>query len=183
MSRKKWICLAITFSLLAAILCACSEPKVHTEIPGGEPGSNPVDFYPAPGNEVPSPDEAISSSPYPSPDEPLPSDWQPRPGDQSLQPGEVFIEQKEILVLESFPPQYILLLKGNLPTVCHQLRVKINPADAQKHILVEVYSLVNPGEACIQVLAPFEVSIPLGSLEAGKYVVVVNGEKAGEISP
>lgn len=181
MSTKKLFRFAITFGLVAALLSACAQPKVQTEIPGGDPGSNPVDFYPAPGNEVPSPDDPVSSSPYPFPDEEEPPAWQPQAGDQALQRGDVFIDQKDILVLESFPPQYMLFIKGNLPTVCHQLRVKLSPANAQNHILVEVYSLYDPGEVCIQVLAPFEVSIPLGSLAEGKYFIVVNGDQAGEI--
>jgi hypothetical protein len=47
--------------------------------------------------------------------------------------------------------------------------------------MVEVYSLVDPDVACIQVLEPFQQGINLGSLPQGSYTVYVNGEQVGEI--
>jgi hypothetical protein len=48
---------------------------------------------------------------------------------------------------------------------------------------VNVYSLVDPAEICIQVLEKFESNIPLGSYSSGNYTVLVNGEPVGEINP
>jgi hypothetical protein len=98
-----------------------------------------------------------------------------------MQRGIVYIDEQNILITESFPPQFELALKGNLPTPCHQLRVQIPEPDRSNQIQVEVYSLVKPGEICIQVLEPFEVQIPLKDLPSGQYTVWVNGEKAGNV--
>lgn len=107
--------------------------------------------------------------------------WEPQPGDDKLQRGNVYLDSREILTQESNPPQFVLELKGNLPTPCHKLRVKVNPPDASGQIQVEVYSLVNPAEICIQVLEPFQVSVPLNDLSSGTYQVLVNQELVGEL--
>lgn len=105
----------------------------------------------------------------------------PLPGDENMQRGNVFIDEVEILVLESFPPQFNLIVRGNLPTPCHQLRWEAQEPDAQNRIEVEVYSLVNPDEMCIQVLQSFEEVISLGSFPDGKYTIWVNGQQSGEV--
>lgn len=112
-----------------------------------------------------------------------PSPWEPQPGDENLARGEAFIDQAEIVTLESFPPQFRLKLSGTLPTPCHQLRVVVSEPDAQERIDVEVYSVVDPNQACIQVVEPFEANIPIGSFTSGEYTVLVNGEQVGEIKP
>ena len=98
-----------------------------------------------------------------------------------MQRGNVYIDEQNILVLESFPPQFKLALKGELPTPCHQLRVRIEEPDQDNRIQVIVYSVVKANELCIQVLEPFQVQIPLEGLPTGQYSVWVNGEKAGKI--
>ncbi|MDO8754446.1 MAG: hypothetical protein Q7J80_11170, partial [Anaerolineales bacterium] len=82
--------------------------------------------------------------------------------------------------LESYPLQFVLALKGSLPTPCHQLRVAVNPPDAGDNVVVAVYSVSIPDEMCVQVLEPFEVNIPLGSFPAGRYTLWVNGEMLTE---
>jgi hypothetical protein len=116
-------------------------------------------------------------------EEPL-NPYAPVNGDEGLQRGEVDIDSQEILILESFPPQFRLHVTGALPTPCHQLRAVVHEPNDQNQIHVEIYSVVNPNTVCIQVLEPFEASIPLGSnLEGGSYTVFVNGELVGEINP
>jgi hypothetical protein len=97
--------------------------------------------------------------------------------------GSVVIEKSELLVMESYPPQIFLSLKGTLPTPCHFLRATIGQPDAEKRIRVEVYALVEPDVICIQIVQPFEVSLPLGSFSEGPYTVLVNDQKVGEINP
>jgi hypothetical protein len=82
--------------------------------------------------------------------------------------------------MESFPPQFMLSLKGNLPTPCHQLRVNVNPPDADNKIMVDVYTVSNPDMICAQVLQPFSETIELGTFPGGHYSVCVNGQLAGE---
>ena len=87
----------------------------------------------------------------------------------------------DILVMESFPPQYMLTLQGTLPTPCHQLRVEVAPPDDQNTIQVSAYSVVDPNAICTQVLSPFQASVPLQGQPSGTYTVLVNGEEAGSI--
>ena len=96
--------------------------------------------------------------------------------------GEVFIEAMEVLTLESFPPQFNLYVSGNLPTPCHELRANVLPPDDQNRIMVDIYTVVDPEMMCIQVIEPFDQTIPLGPLDPGAYTVFVNGQQVGEIS-
>jgi hypothetical protein len=154
------------------------EPPPATNLPPANTTSVP---YPEP-TVGGSPGDVVVSPPYPAPGYETPPAWMPAPGDEKLVRGEVFIDEKQLLTLEIYPPQVMLHLKGSLPTPCHQLRVKVNGPDDQNSIQVEVYSLAKPDEICIQVLAPFDVNIPLRNFPAGKFMVWVNGEKVGEIT-
>lgn len=94
----------------------------------------------------------------------------------SFERGPVYLDSVDLLRMESFPVQFMLSLTGNLPTPCHQLRVEVSPPDADNRVMVEVYSVVDPGVMCTQVLKPFELNHPLGSFPEGKYTLWVNGE-------
>jgi len=104
----------------------------------------------------------------------------PEKDDGSLEHLPVFIDQADLLTLESHPSQVVLSLKGSLPTPCHVLHVKVGEPDSQNRILVSVYSTLEPGRICAQVLEPFEENVPIKYLTAGKYVVWVNGSMVGE---
>ncbi|MBK8821175.1 MAG: hypothetical protein IPN58_00840 [Anaerolineales bacterium] len=60
------------------------------------------------------------------------------------------------------------------------VQVDVSPPDAENKILVDVYSHSSPDQICTQVIAPFDVNIPLGSFPAGKYLLWVNGEMLAE---
>jgi hypothetical protein len=109
-----------------------------------------------------------------------PPNYAPRPGDENLTRGEVFLDSADILAMESFPVQFAVILIGNLPTPCHELRVVVNDPDPQKRIKLEVYSLSDPNAVCIQMLEPFEQSITLGSFPAGHYTFWVNDQQVAE---
>jgi hypothetical protein len=156
----------VTLLTLAILLSACS----GLPIPG-------TDVTPEPEG----PDSPVESPPDTTGEEPAQAPWGPAPGDENLARGEAFVDQTDILVLESFPLQFVLSLSGSLPTPCHQLRVEVSDPDDQDRIQVDVYSLVDPGQVCIQVLEPFEANINLGSFASGNYTVWVNGEQVGEI--
>jgi inhibitor of cysteine peptidase len=113
--------------------------------------------------------------------EPYPAPWQPQTSDQGLQAGQAFVDSADILVMESFPPQFSLHIQGALPTPCHQLRVEVAAPDSQNLIQVSVYSVVDPAVICTQVLAPFDVTVPLQGYSTGTYTVIVNGKEAGNI--
>lgn len=156
----------VTLLFLAMLLSACA----GLPIPGT--GATP---------EPEGPDSPVVSPPDTTGQEPAPAPWEPAPGDENMARGEAFVDSTDILVLESFPPQFVLQLSGSLPTPCHQLRVEVAEPDEQDRIQVEVYSVVDPEQICIQVLEPFEANVNLGSFPGGNYTVWVNGQQVGEI--
>lgn len=129
-----------------------------------------------------SPDTAVTNPPegQMTPSTPEVPDYQPLPGDASLTRGNVYINSTELLIRESFPPQVSLSMKGDLPTPCHQLRVRISEPDSENKIYAEVYSIADSKRTCIQALKPFEEYIDLGVFPTGHYTVWINGEKVGE---
>jgi hypothetical protein len=101
----------------------------------------------------------------------------PQLGDDQLRRGEVFINTTELLLLESYPVQVNLIVRGELPTPCHELRAVVLAPDEQGNLQVEAYSLVDPDLICIQVMAPFEITLSLGSYTEGSFTVLINGEQ------
>ncbi len=123
---------------------------------------------------TPAPDSPVSSDMTPGGEMPE-APYLPQPGDTELERGNAFIDSAEILVLESFPPQFLLNLGGSLPTPCHQLRVSASPPDSENVIAVTVYTVVDPNTICIQVLQDFIQGVNLGGFPAGTYTVQING--------
>lgn len=130
-------------------------------------------------------DNAVS---YPEPSYPDPSagsmpaneNFAPMPSDEGMTRSEVYLEDTQLLTLESFPPQFMLNLKGNLPNPCYQLRIAVSAPDAENRVNVDVYSIADPDQVCVQVLAPFEVNYSLGTFPAGTYSLWVNGVKIAD---
>lgn len=91
----------------------------------------------------------------------------------------VFVESTDILLLESFPVQVVLRASGHVPTPCHTPDWSVR--DLGDMVEVDLWSTSDPEALCIQVLEPFEVSIPLGSYESADVDVVLNGESVGRI--
>jgi hypothetical protein len=168
-------------------LFACEDGTGDSAYPGPVSSPGKVSSPDIHRDEVTYPDDKTDEIPLPhgEPDagESPPSPWQPASGDDKLIRGEAFINKSQILVLESFPPQFMLLIGGALPTPCHELRVEILDPDEQNRIYVEVYSLSEPGEICVQVLESFDESVPLKGFPSGEYSVWVNGEEVGGIIP
>lgn len=188
------------FSLMATSSVACVGPTASPRdasgvvYPASSQKATPVtvgtlspypfiDPTPSIVNTPTGPDNTVISPVYPSPGDFYPPPIKLLPEDNQMIRGNVFLDGKDLLVLESFPPQFVLHLTGTLPTPCHQLQAEVSGPDEQKDIKVEVYSITDPGKMCIQVLHPFEKDIPLGSFTSGRYSVLVNGEKVGEINP
>jgi hypothetical protein len=130
--------------------------------------------------ETPSYPNAPTYPNKPTTGTPISQPYSPQSVDSNFSRGEVFIDSTDLLIMESYPVQIALVLKGSLPTPCNQLRVIANPPDDQNRIQVEVYSVIDPAETCIQVLEPLDVNIMLGSFPSGHYTVWVNGELVGE---
>ena len=170
--------------LVGLLLSACAqaqpvpsdtgEPQ-STEAPEPLPGETQPAFEPA------TPDSSVVSPVKPGTEAPAANPWDPQPGDKSLERGGVFISEKGLVVAESYPPQYMLSISGDLPTPCNQLRVRVGEPDDKGQIAVEAYSVIDNSLACIQVLSPFTVSVPLGTFTGVKYTVLLNGEEVGQI--
>ena len=159
----------LTFLLIISVLYACnSTPDVQPD--------QDVTSYP---NE-PSYPNAPSYPNKSGTDNPTPQNYSPQPGDAILTRGDVQLDSAEVLVMESYPVQITLVLNGNLPTPCNQLRVTVEPPDEENRIQVDVYSVSDPGQMCTQVLEPFEVNFNLGSFSSGHYSVWVNEKMVGE---
>jgi hypothetical protein len=94
--------------------------------------------------------------------------------------GNVYFDSAELLISESSPVQFTLMLKGNLPTPCDQLQVKASQPDAKNKISVDLYSTTQADKICSQLLEPFEKNFPLGSFPTGHYSLWVNGQKIAE---
>src|SRR5687768_14983749 len=102
---------------------------------------------------TPEPDTAVTSPPVDSmpTNEPITNPFAPQPGDESLSRGNVYINEASLIIRESFPPQISLTLTGDLPTPCNQLRAEISPPDTDNKIVVDVYSVMDPSQVCVQV--------------------------------
>lgn len=132
---------------------------------------------------TPPPDTAVTSPPGVDLTPQLPpatSPFSPLPGDSNLERGNVFVSKSDLLIRESYPVQIALVLGGELPSPCHQLRVSVNPPDTENKIFIEVYTVYNPNTNCIQVLKPFEETVELGTFPNGHYTVWVNETQVGE---
>ena len=100
--------------------------------------------------------------------------------DGGLVRGPVYVDEAELVILESFPVQVELVIRGALPTPCASLQWRAEPPDEQGRIMVEAFSLQDPALACIQVLQEMEERLPIGSYSEGSYSVWLNGELVGE---
>jgi len=94
--------------------------------------------------------------------------------------GPVYIDETELLLLESFPVQIELVIRGALPTPCASLEWLVEAPDDQGRIQVEAFSLQDPAIDCIQVLQEMEERLAIGSYSEGSYSVWLNGELVGE---
>jgi len=150
----------IGFTVVLSLLAACTPSSLLPEAPvTDDPGDIPLN----------TPSGAAPENPY-----------APQPADDQLVRGSAFMNSADLLLMESLPIQVAMILRGNLPTPCHSLRVVINAPDGNNNIDVAAYSVTNPDRMCAQVLQSFEASIPLGSFPPGHYTVSVNGERVGE---
>lgn len=97
---------------------------------------------------------------------------------QADQPGRAQIDAVDVQILESFPVQVEVTIKGNLPDSC----TEIDPLDQRfepgmSTFWIEITTSRTTDDACAQVLVPFEemVTLDVYGLPAGAYVVDVDG--------
>ncbi len=108
------------------------------------------------------------------------------PNDEGLLGSPVYVDSAEVIIMESYPVQVAVLVKGNLPTPCHELhyQYEIQIFGSENRVDITLYSKADPTALCAQSLEPFEKQISLGLEGAveGTYMVYVNGELAGEFN-
>lgn len=141
----KTIQTSVLFLLLAVLFAACQ-----------------------PNSLTPPPDEPVSSD-----DTPMPT--RTPPGDDVLIEENAMVEEVDILLLESFPLQVNVNVKGNLRNGCMTIHdtwaEQIDETTFEVHIQTS-----SPVDAiCTEALVPFEVNVPLdvNGLPAGTYIVKV----------
>ncbi len=119
---------------------------------------------------TPAPDDPVSS------DDPTPI-APPEPTGGEYEYREASVDGFDILILESFPVQVNVVVRGNLPDGC----TEIDEATAEGSgdtFTVQLTTRRPVDEICTQALVPFEQSISLDvvGLPAGEYTVDVYGE-------
>ncbi len=77
------------------------------------------------------------------------------------------------------PVRTELNILGSMPSVCNDLRVKVNPPTDDYRVFIEIYSLVDSGLNCENVFQQFKTTITLGIYSPGQYTVWVNGTYIG----
>jgi inhibitor of cysteine peptidase len=110
------------------------------------------------------------------PTEPEPAEPKPEPQKDTLVRDLAPIDDVQVMLLESFPVQVNVAIRGYLPDACTEIEhVK---QDASGNTFKITIGTVRPKElACADVIEPFEevVSLDVLGLKAGVYTVDVNG--------
>lgn len=97
-------------------------------------------------------------------------------GDRNTVTGAIQVTGIEIVILESFPVQVHVQVRGYVPDSCSSVGPVIRERRGTT-FHVTLRSIRDPDQVCAQVLTAFEMSVPLDvyGLPAGTYVVNVNG--------
>lgn len=95
-------------------------------------------------------------------------------GNGSMTTAPIQIQDVSIVTAESYPPQIFVEVTGFIPDSCTTAR---DPeiAHAGSMYTITIIGERPTGMICAQIVSPYKRSIPLGSLDAGHYTVVVNG--------
>jgi inhibitor of cysteine peptidase len=89
------------------------------------------------------------------------------------------VDEIDVMILESFPVQVNVVVRGNLPDGCTYL----DEFDVQRNgntFEMIIWTVRDPEAMCTMALVPFEetVSLDVLGLEAGEYTVVVQEQSA-----
>lgn len=109
---------------------------------------------------------------------PTPDVGRDNPQDRPMPAGMAPVESIEILILESFPVQVLVRVRGNLPDSCTDID-QINQRSGLENnaFWVEITTVRPTDKACTKAPVPFEetISLVVYGLPAGTYTVDVNG--------
>ena len=91
----------------------------------------------------------------------------------------VDFDSTEIIVRESYPMQVELIVEGELPSPCHEVRWEVSGPDENYAIHVTIYSEIDVSLKCAQFLESFEEGIPLGEFTEYGYSIWINDYEVG----
>jgi hypothetical protein len=127
------------------------------------------------------PETATPSAPYIIQQEENP--YAPKLEDVSLKQDGVTLTSVSLSERYDLTPiRAELHLLGSMPSVCSELRIKVNRPNEQYQIIVEAYSLSDLQQNCENVFQQFKVSLLLGEYSPGQYTVWVNDNLAGTLA-
>lgn len=179
--RRATLALAAA-AVLLLVAAACSKDSDDASEPAPDattaPDADSGDS--ADGSDSGSPDDAVSVTPDDVAKQPdVDPDASTNSGEPAPDPARRKLAQLnsvEILQMESWPVQVVVLASGDLPNPCHTVWWEERPEGGTR--VVDIYAVApsDPDAVCAAVLEPFEVNIPLGQFEAGEHKVIVNGE-------
>jgi hypothetical protein len=107
--------------------------------------------------------------------------YRPQPEDVSLTLAGAIINNTGLVERFDLDPFRVeLSISGSVPSVCNELRINVEPPNANFQIMVEVYSLINKDVDCDNVFQQFEANLLLGVYSNGRYTVWVNDGYAGD---
>lgn len=177
---------SVGFAVTLLVLTACTSPSpTATPVPSPIPTRQPVaTIINVPTNaptNVPARQPLAPAASIPASTS-TPSPYSPAPGDEKLQRANVLLDAKNIISTKSIPPQISLRVSGALPTPCHKLRIQIAAPNTQNEIRASVYSVVDSSAMCVQMITPFDASMPLENLSRGTYSMWVNDQPIGQVT-
>ena len=88
-------------------------------------------------------------------------------------PGERPFGDPRIQVLESYPPQFEIVLSRDMPTPGYTFRIDSLEVDEQRGRIVAKVTEVTPQGMVAQVITKTELRLHVGSLRARRYVVEI----------
>jgi hypothetical protein len=75
-----------------------------------------------------------------------------------------------------------LHVQGSMPSVCSELRIKVNPPDNQYQINIDIYGVTNQKLNCENVFQRFDTTILLGVYSPGQFTILVNDNIVGSLA-
>ena len=166
-TKNKWLVL-VAIAALAAFVLACGTDETKLVSNNGGVGAQPTVVVPDPTGPA--------GDPPPSP-----------PEDQGYETVEVLapIESVQIMVLESFPEQYVVQVISGLPSGCAAFSHSEVSQDGSE-INIDIYNTVPSPEqsaviSCLAIYGLHDENVALGSDfdRDTQYTITVNGEAAG----
>lgn len=108
--------------------------------------------------------------------------YAPQTGDSDMMAGDITVDSSSVFLAESQPQQLMVNFPYFQPTPCYQLRVEVSGPDADDHINLEAYAVVEKDKPCtlIALATLLQASLNLGSFPHGHYFVELNGNQIGE---